>query len=223
MCLIEGFLTISSCFHFANLPMYKKEERGEIGKSSESLLSPSSGMITGTRVWQWRNHKMLSLWTGKLLSLLSILELLRQGCSTGAEGHLAGVEFSHLDLSKDGCKSYKMSRNTNRHSLNHLGGVTNKKWKSEWKENFISNPPCGTWLFQHIWFVKFANVWWLSRKSELIKDISTLSSFSRFFRHPFDNGEATAILSAWQAAQERSQEKRIESHLPSFKSGLRYY
>lgn len=123
----------------------------------------------------------------RLLGLLSILKLLRQGCSTGAEGHLAGVEFSHPDLSKDACKSSKMSRNTNRHSLNHLGGVTNKKWKSEWKENFISNPPCGTWFFQHIWFAKFINVWWLSRKSGLIKDISTLSSFPRLCRHPSDN------------------------------------
>lgn len=107
--------------------------------------------------------------------------------STGAQGHLANVEFSHPDLSKDACKSYKMSRNTNRHPLNHLGGVTNKKWKSESKENFISSPSHGTWLFLHIWFVKFANVWWLSRKSELIKDTSTLSSFSRLHRHPSDN------------------------------------
>lgn len=137
---------------------------------------------------------MLSLWMWRLLGLLSIIKLLRQGCSTGAEGHLAGVEFSHPDLSKDARKSSKMSRNTNRHSLNHLGGVTNKKWKSEWKENFIFNPPCGTWFFQHIWFAKFVNIWWLSRKSELIKDISTLSSFPRLCRHLSDNWEQTTIL-----------------------------
>lgn len=34
--------------------------------------------------------------------------------------------------------------------------------------------------FQHICFVKFANVWWLSRKSELIKDISTYIYFPDF-------------------------------------------
>lgn len=222
MCSIEGFITISSCFHFADLPMFKKEE-GICESPVRSCCRPPPGQLPTPWMWQWRNHKMLSLWTGRLLSLLSILELLRQGCSTGAEGHLAGVEFSHLDLSKDGCKSYKMSRNTNRHSLNHLGGVTNKKWKSEWKENFISNPPRGTWLFQHIWFVKFANVWWLSRKSELIKDISTLSSFRRLCRHPTDNWEETTILLVWQPAQERGQEKRIESHLPGLKSGICFY
>lgn len=47
----------------------------------------------------------------------------------------------------------------------HTGGVTNKKWKSERKENPIFNRSCGTRLFQHIWSVKFARVRWLSKKA----------------------------------------------------------
>lgn len=146
---------------------------------------------------------MLSLWTARPLSLLSIPELLRQGCLTGTQGHLAGVEFTNPDLSEDGCKSYKMSGNTNRHSLNHSGSVTNEKWKSEWKENFISNSPCGTWLFQHIWFVKFASIWWLSRKSELTEDILTLSSFCRLCRHPSDDWGETISLSGMAGSTRR--------------------
>ena len=153
-----------------------------------------AGWFLAARIWQWRNHKLLRLWMGRLPQLIEHSRIAQAGMSTGAEGHLASVEFNHPDLSKDGCKSYKMSRNTNRRPLNHLGGVTNKKWKSEWKENFISSPPHGTWLFQHIWFVKFANVWWLSRKSELIKDISTLSSFPRLCRHPPDDWEGNYYL-----------------------------
>lgn len=171
-------MTTSPCFYCTNLSGFKKIE----GKSPEEicsqLLAPwlDNGEITRCAAYEWG-----------LLSLLSTAELLRQGGTTWAEGHLAGVEFSHPDLSKDAYKSYTMSRTTNRYSLNHLGGVTNKKWKSEWKENFISNPPCGTWIFQHIWFAKFANVWWSSRKSELIKEISTLSSFPRLCEHPPGN------------------------------------
>lgn len=208
MCSIEGFIAISSCFHLANLPMSQKKEEGK-PESTVRSCCPHPGRSPAPRIWSRRNHKTLNLWTGRLLSLLSILELLRQGCSTGAEGRLAGVEFSHLDLSKDGCKSYKMSRNTNRHSLNRLGGVSNKKWKLEWKENFISNPPCGTWLFQHIWFAKFPNVWWLSRKSELIKDISTLSSFPRLCSHPTDNREDTTncLIAVAASTGKRSREK----------------
>lgn len=47
----------------------------------------------------------------------------------------------------------------------HTGGVTNKKWKSERKENPIFNRSCGTRLFQHIWSVKFARGRWLSKKA----------------------------------------------------------
>ena len=198
------------CFHCTNLSGSKKEE----GKSPEKI-----SQLRAPWLWQGRNHKRWSLWMGRLLSLLSLVELLRQGGSTRAEGHLAGAEFSHPDLPKDAYKPYTMSRTTNRHSLNHLGDVTNKKWKSEWKENFISNPSCGTWIFQHIWFVKFANVWWLSRKSELIKDISTLSSCPRLCRHASGNWEETAILICC-SRQRKNKEKGTESHLPRCTSGL---
>lgn len=39
------------------------------------------------------------------------------------------------------------------HPWNHLGGVSNKKQKSAWKENFVFNPSPSTWLFERIWYV----------------------------------------------------------------------
>lgn len=48
-----------------------------------------------------------------------------------------------------------MSRNTNRHPCNHLGGVNNEKEKSVWTENFLFNPSRGTWLSERIWYARF--------------------------------------------------------------------
>ena len=109
------------------------------------------------RIWPWRNPESLGPWVGRLGSSSSILELLRQRCRQGQRDPLASVELSHPGLAEDGCRSYTMSRDMNRCPLSRLGGVANKKGKSEWKENCISSPPCDTWLFQHIWFVTFAD------------------------------------------------------------------
>lgn len=166
---------------------------------------------------------MRSTWTGRRLSLLSILELLRKGCSTGAEGHLTGVEFSHPDLSKDACKLYKMSRNTNRHSLNHLGGVTNKKWKAEWKENFISNPPCGTWLFSTYVLLS------LLMSGGYQGNRSWLKIFQLYLHFP-DSVDTHLItekkqpsLSFVAGSRRTNSEKGTGSHLTSFIAGLCYY
>lgn len=106
---------------------------------------------------------------------------------TGAEKPLASMEPSHPGLPEDGHRSYTMSRDMNRCPPSRLGGVTNKKGKSEWKENCISSPPCGTWLFQHIWFVTFADCLVVIKEIRVDERVQLSPSFRRLHGHPPDN------------------------------------
>ena len=94
---------------------------------------------------------------GEACQLIEHFRAAQAEMSAGAEKPLASMELSHPGLPEDGYRSYTMSWDTDRCLLSHLGGNANKKWKSEWKEKCISSPPGGTWLFQHIWFVTFAD------------------------------------------------------------------
>lgn len=113
---------------------------------------------------------------GRLLSVLSILEVLSQGCLTWAEGHLAGREVSHPGVSKEGCHRSRCPGT--------LTGILTTTWEVS---IIKSRNQCGQRIFSLIPLAApgflsaygtlgFFSVWRLSRKPQLIKDIST-------FRH----------------------------------------
>lgn len=69
-------------------------------------------LLSSSTQWLWKQESHGGEVTdaheptkGRLLSWLSILEVLSQGCLTWAEGHQAGREVSHPGFSKEGCHS----------------------------------------------------------------------------------------------------------------------
>ena len=125
------------------------------------------------------------------------------------------MELSHPGLPEDGRGSHTMSWDTDRHLLSHLGGIAHKKWKSEWKENCISSPPGVTWLFQHIWFVTFADCLVVIKEIRVDEIVQLSPSFPRLRGHPADKRAGTTLSlivagSAGKSSRGRDREPSVE-------------